>query len=1185
MTESIFSLGKVVDDSEEEKEVVKPSTIFDLGIKEEAPTTTNIFDLGKVDAVIDDPAELADLDDYTVVMNQLEMMDGPTNKDTILDNPTLVRSIRNIMKSRFSEDTRNDYTFDYRYDKQLNDEEVFEEWQNWMRSLAAGQTVTTGNDAAWFAMADDEQRLSMGASFELFDSMPSIWSDDTTWAEMGDGVRDYIRAGVWDPTTILGLGVGRIWSGVASKGGGFALRTAAKEAAKAAAKKGLNKEAVREVKRKVISEGFKNAGRSKLKAAAVGTSVDMTAAIGADHLYQKMRIGSNVQDRYSLPQSVAAALGVIVVPSVMAATKGITSLAGKAGFEKYVNVYDLHGNKTPEEIEKVVIDNIDLDKVSNKLREGFRKFNESKDLEEFLVPYMQAREEAAELVSKKDIAGNPTLLEDFFETTIMYGKDGLALSMSEAGFEYVPREKNDRVSKFFTDALKYLPDDIVKGYKEAFKKQFGELPEAIEKINTSEELGAWFLNRGRFAGKTLYNRKVLSDLLSKKAEDITAEDMLNAGLFSKTEDVIPASPADRVKYVQSIWKRLVTSHPSTVGLNVKGWAYTTAMNNISDAVLAPLLALKGDFKGAKGSMLGAARRGINVLSYDSTIEAAENLIKIKPEIAEKLFAERAGGVDTIKILERLNLDPNAKVNKLSEKAIDALQTAVGVKLQDEVTKVISFQSALDQNIMKVYGMTFNEFMTQEGAYTKMFSQEFLEKVQEPAIERANRETYSTSWSNRKSNGVFLSVAKQVERFSNSAGGGFLLPFGRFFNTATATFGDYTGFNAFKHIVGHGFKGDFGKMTDDESLELIAKGLVGVGLIYAPRLDGTSNIEEAKQKIKNGLPWNRTQLSDGSLRDDTYEFPGGYVELLSQMFAHIELDGSVPPALKEEAFKVLVSQTFRDSGEVYETLKGWYQVALDADTNKTLNKSIEVLGGGLSRIASGSTRFLEPINQVSMFINEDFDQMDRRQGYKVLNDSLRYVDKIFGFGKDAPKREIATRGEGNEFVDIGRSIGGVRSAAPLTPSERLFGSIGEQSWSVVRWDGTPEYKNRMDSLVSDILNYYSAEAIEKYDFFNKPLETSPKTGKGRIEIAEEVKKKARERTRQVFLSSIKTDDTILQIENKVMSKRKAHIKEALKIIDYDGDVEDIKNEEGGLEKLRYILYLIENREDIMFRDLR
>jgi len=161
-------------------------------------------------------------------------------------------------------------------------------------------------------------------------------------------------------------------------------------------------------------------------------------------------------------------------------------------------VHDLHGNKTPEEIEKIVIDNIDLDKVSNKLREGFRKFNQSKNLEEFLVPYMQAREEAAELVSKKDIAGSPTLLEDFFETTILYGKDGLALSMSEAGFVYVPREKNDRVSKFFTDALKYLPDDIVKGYKEAFKKQFGELPEAIKKINTSEELGAWFLNRVRF---------------------------------------------------------------------------------------------------------------------------------------------------------------------------------------------------------------------------------------------------------------------------------------------------------------------------------------------------------------------------------------------------------------------------------------------------------------------------------------------------------------------------------------------------------------------------------------------------------------------------------------------------------------------------------------------------------------
>lgn len=1182
LANSIFdTLGSPVQQQEEEKVTQNRPSIFDtLGPAKQEPPRRLFDTLGVSEAVQKSPAEESDLDSYTIVMEQLKDLDGPMNKEAILENPTLVRTIRNIMKSRFSEDTRNNYTLDYKYDRDLSDEEVFEEWQNWMRSLAGGQTVTTGNDAAWFAGATDLQKRDMGASFELFDSMPSIWSDDTTWREMGDGVRDYVRAAVWDPTTILGLGVGRVFTAAGAKGGAFAVRTAAKEAAKAALKKGMSEEAAREVKRKVIAEGFKQVGRSKFKAAAAATSVDMTAAVGTDYTYQRLKIGSGVQQKYSVPQSVGAAVGVVVIPSILAAKKGVSSLtesamAGNTAFEKYLNVYTLHGNKGADEIEKAVMSNVDLDKVSSNLRGVLQRFKDDLELEEF-VPYMQARGEVAEQVTKKDIAGSPTMQEDFFEVTLMFNENGFAKSMADAGFVFVPREKNDNVSKFFADALKYLPDDIIKDYKKSFRSQFGKLPTSINRIKNAEDLSAWFLNRGRFAGKTLYNRRVLSDFLSKDPNEITVKDMLN--LAGETNKKVGATPADRIKYIQSVWKRLVTSHPSTVGLNVKGWAYTTTMNNISDVVLAPLLLIKGDVTGAKGSILGAARRGVNIIDYDATIAAAQNLIAVKPDIAEKLFAERAGGVDTIKIMERLNLDPNAKVNQLSEKAIDALQTAMGVKLQDETTKMLSFYSAFDQNIMKHYGMTHNEFMSQPDAFSKMFSQEFMEKVQEPALQRANRETYSTSWTQRKGNGFFLSIAKGVERFSNSAGGGFVLPFGRFFNTATATLGDYSGFNAARHIVYNGYKGQFKEFYSDESLELMAKGIVGFGLLYGPKGNGQSNVDEAKQKIKNGIPWNRTQLPDGSLRDETYEFPGGYVELLSQMVAHIEVDGKVPPALKEEAFSVLVSQTFRDSGEVYNTLKGLYETVLEADGDKTLRKSFEIVGGGLSRIASGSTRFLEPANQIAMFITDDFSQMDRRQGNKILNDSLRYVDKIFGYGKDAPKRETATRGEGNEFVDIGRTIGGARSSAPMTPSERLFGSIGEQSWAGIRWNGTPEYKNRMDSIISDILNYESSVAIEENDFFNQDLNT-------RLEIAARVKEKARRRAREVFERSTKKDDELLSLENKVMSKQKRYIEDAKKIANYDGEIEDLKTMEGGLEKLKYILFIIENRDDSIFRDLR
>ena len=58
---------------------------------------------------------------------------------------------------------------------------------------------------------------------------------------------------------------------------------------------------------------------------------------------------------------------------------------------------------------------------------------------------------------------------------------------------------------------------------------------------------------------------------------------------------------------------------------------------------------------------------------------------------------------------------------------------MGVKLQDEMTKMISFMSALDQQIMKVYGQDFNTFMSRPDSFIEMHSSKYLNEVQEPAI--------------------------------------------------------------------------------------------------------------------------------------------------------------------------------------------------------------------------------------------------------------------------------------------------------------------------------------------------------------------------------------------------------------------------------------------------------------------
>ena len=206
MAESIFDTLLMAEEPEEPLEILpqpvveSPRGIFDtLSPEGVQGTGSDVASEGIVDVPV-----------WQDVLSIVETRDGDLSEEDILGNSRLMTGMREIMKARYSADTRNKFTMDEKYDNDLDDRGVLEEWQNWMRSLEGGQTVTTGNDAVWFAMADDEQRSMLGASFELFDAMPSIWSEETSWGGMLDGVRDYVKAGIWDPTTVLGLGIGRL---------------------------------------------------------------------------------------------------------------------------------------------------------------------------------------------------------------------------------------------------------------------------------------------------------------------------------------------------------------------------------------------------------------------------------------------------------------------------------------------------------------------------------------------------------------------------------------------------------------------------------------------------------------------------------------------------------------------------------------------------------------------------------------------------------------------------------------------------------------------------------------------------------------------------------------------------------------------------------------------------------------
>ena len=58
-----------------------------------------------------------------------------------------------------------------------------------------------------------------------------------------------------------------------------------------------------------------------------------------------------------------------------------------------------------------------------------------------------------------------------------------------------------------------------------------------------------------------------------------------------------------------------------------------------------------------------------------------------------------------------------------------------------------------------------------------------------------------------------------------------------------------------------------------------------------------------------------------------------------------------------------------------------------------------------------------------------------------------------------------------------------------------------------------------------------------------------------------------------------------MQSKVAGKNKAYINEALKIAGYTKSIGELIDEEGAKEKLEFILYLIDNRDAIFFKDLK
>lgn len=1066
-------------------------------------------------------------------------------------------------------------------------EERLEIWNNWNRSFAGGQSITTLNEVAFHQGASDEENAAIGASFELFDKKGNIFTGTETIGETFDGVFDYLKAVIYDPITLASFGVGKALTFGGTKAAALALKAIARAAFRQSLAAGATREVAAKAAKDATRMGFASLGA---KTVAQYSAVDFAANVGSDIAYQNVLIGTKAQEEYSYAQTGIAALGTLAIPSIIAASKGIEALAVGARqasaklpagerniFEAYVDVQRKFGNLGPDDIANAVKQRTNVGQVNASLQSTFQNF--AANLHNF-VPWSQAKVDAGRILNSNGVALTAGENQNLFWKSFLFGdtagtQKGFVQELSDAGFVYVPRSKDDTITNFISDAMSWLEPAVVRQLVSDFETTVGKTFDGT--VDTPELLSSAFKNRQSLFGNGLNDSKQVQDILGRGG----TVGQFAAAISKQADEEHP----EIGKYALSVWKRLVTSNLATTALNVKGWASLSVMNTASDLVLGALKlgeaavykasgqqgAYEAALNASKGSILGSIKRGYNLFTPTMTLEAADGYLMLKPELYESVLRTSSGGTDGANVLKNLNIDPTNKIANITEKTVTGLQHVTGVRLQDEVTKLLSFQSALEQGILREYGQTYNAFMSRPDAYTEMFTARFKERVDAWALNRTLRETTSKNWSQKKGRGVTLGIAKGIEAISRNPIGGYAVPFGSFMNTAFATLGDYSGFNAVKHLTARalnysGISRTRFDFAEEEGMELVAKGIVGWSAVNL-------YLNDSIEKIEKGYAWNQEERDDGSIADITYEFPVSYLKIVAHMAAHYVKDKEIPESLAKQAFEVLGGQPFRQMDTAGQEALGVINSILTAEYDEAVASSISVLSGLGSRIISGALRPLDPVNQVAILMSDDYTQIDRKQANnKFLAESFRYVDQIFG-GFDAPKAATSTRGFDLGRPDVGKGLG-VRSVPAPNSIERILSAVGKAPWQAIRWGGDDQVKNSMDGILGPILNAEAERMLrDNPDFFKKNLATREKR-------VNEVLKRAENLATQVIDYGFSEEDTLIKLKRDLSNLPKKDVKRAMTYLDFTGDPMDIAKEEGGADKLEMLIYFSKNYNELL-----
>ena len=303
-----------------------------------------------------------------------------------------------------------------------------------------------------------------------------------------------------------------------------------------------------------------------------------------------------------------------------------------------------------------------------------------------------------------------------------------------------------------------------------------------------------------------------------------------------------------------------------------------------------------------------------------------------------------------------------------------------------------------------------------------------------------------------------------------------------------------------------------RFDPDLALENVTRAAAAIGLvsILAHRED---------RYIDEGFSWREERVADlndlgfeteGTIRDISYNFPYSFYKFAARGVAHKFIRNEDLPEgyLKDFSSTFASDSLFRGLDNaargVYQTTKDLVEKGIKKENTDEI---LRLFATPLELYASGFTRFADPVNQIAALSRgEDYIEIDRNQGSRLLNRSLRYVDQIMPLlltpGKEVNQFSESALGEALKGTTTGDVIGikdpstvrktrgtrsegdpirggklfGLREVSTSTSIEKLFNQAGRPTWDL-GIKSSPEAVAVFNKQIFPILNFEAEKIIE------------------------------------------------------------------------------------------------------------